>query len=436
MLVIPGGSGLNEHARAGRGVPTRPVRAADVVEYVAERCLAPSGAGLVGVEVEWFPYRVENPADRVPIGAVQSALGPGPLPGGTPVTFEPGGQVELSGLAQPGAAAACAALQADLAVVRARLGASGIQLLGTGLHPQWEPRRVLSGPRYRAMEAYFDAVGPGRGEPSWGCAGRTMMTLTAAVQINVDLGPNPERAWNLTHDLGPVFVGAFANSPFARGRPTGFRSTRFANWWQLDPGRTRPIGAGGGAVPAIAGYALAAPVMGTFTDAGRTAFAPVLERMTFQQWIDRGYRGRHPEPADFTYHLTTLVPPIRPRGWLELRMVDALPGSAWQVPVALACALLARDHSADADLTAARGLWPDAAEYGPGHPAVALAARRAFALAAEVLDGCPSERHLADAVRDYAQRYVLRGRCPADDALDVWRRTGRVCAAGNQPASA
>jgi hypothetical protein len=33
-------------------------------------------------------------------------------------------------------------------------------------------------------------------------------------------------------------------------------------------------------------------------------------------------------------------------------------------------------------------------------------------------------------VRDYAERYVLRGRCPADDALEVWRRTGRVAPAG------
>jgi glutamate--cysteine ligase len=426
MLVIPGGPSLNEQARAGRGVHVRPVQVADVVEFVAERCLAPSAVGLVGVEAEWFPYWAEHPAQRAPIEAVQSALGPGALPGGTPVTFEPGGQVELSGPPQPGAAAACAVLQADLTALHARLVANGIGLLGTGLHPQWDPQRVLSGPRYEAMETYFDHAGAGLGDPSWGCAGRTMMTLTAAVQINVDIGSNPEGVWTLAHDLGPVLVGAFANSPFARGRPTGFRSTRFANWWQLDPGRTRPIATGGGAVPAIARYALAAPVMGIFTDVGRLAFEPVLERLTFQRWIDHGYRGRHPEMDDFAYHLTTLFPPIRPRGWLELRMADALPGSTWQIPVAVAAALLTQHHSPDARLSGARGLWMDAAEYGPAHPAVANASRRAFATAAEVLDGSASERHLADAVRDYAERYVLRGRCPADDALDVWRRTGCV----------
>jgi glutamate--cysteine ligase len=421
MLCTPAGQDLNQCGRDSPRAHRSPVRTADIVDYVAEHCLAPSAAGLVGVEAEWFPYWTEQPAQRVPIDTVRAALGLRPLPGRTPVTFEPGGQLELSGLPQASAATACAAVEADLVAVRDRLGGAGIALLGTGLHPQWEPQRLLTGRRYQAMEAYFDHAGVGRAQPAWGCAGRTMMTLTAAVQINVDLGPNPEQVWNLAHDLGPVFVGAFANSPLARGRPTGFRSTRFANWWHLDPGRTRPIATGDDAVPAIAGYALAAPVMGIFTDAGRTAYEPVLDRLTFQQWIDHGYRGRHPELGDFAYHLTTLFPPIRPRGWLELRMADALPGSAWAVPVALASALLTRDQFPDARLSAAQGLWLEAARHGLEHPRVAQAARHAFATAAEALENSPAERHLADAVRDYAERYVDRGRCPADDALDAWR---------------
>jgi glutamate--cysteine ligase len=403
------------------------VQTADIFEIVAGRCLAPTVGGLVGVEVEWFPYRADGAGGRLPIEAVRAMLDdPVPLPGGTPITFEPGGQIELSGLPQPGAAAACAVLKADVAALRTRLEAGGISLLGAGLHPSWAPERLLSGARYEAMEAYFDHVASGQVEPAWGSPGPTMMTLTAAVQINVDVGPCPEQAWNLAHALGPVFVGAFANSPFAAGRPTGFRSTRFANWWYLDPPRTRPIATGGGALAAIARYALAAPVMGVFTDPARSAFQPVLERLTFKQWMDEGYLGRNPELEDFCYHLTTLFPPVRPRGWLELRMADALPGSDWEVPVALAASLLTSPDAADARLREADGLWMAAARHGLGHPRVAEAARRAFATAAEVLDGSPSERHLADAVRQFADRYVERGRCPADDAHEVWQRTGRV----------
>ncbi len=170
--------------------------------------------------------------------------------------------------------------------------------------------------------------------------------------------------------------------------------------------------------------------MGMFTDSSRSVFQPVLGRLPFKAWMDDGYLGRHPDVDDFAYHLTTLFPPVRPRGWLELRMTDALPDSDWEVPVALAAALLTRPHADDRRLSGAGGLWMDAARYGLSHPRVGEAARMAFATAAEVLDGSPSERYLADAVRDYAERYVERGRCPADDAREAWQRTGRVGAVG------
>jgi glutamate--cysteine ligase len=403
------------------------VRDADVFAFVADRCLPPTAGGLVGIEVEFFPVPTEDCACRLPWDVVRAAVADlGALPGGSVVSFEPGGQIELSSPPQQGSAAACIGLQSDLAVVRRCLGDRGISLVGTGLHPRWTSERCLSASRYRAMETYFDQVEASAGlpRPAWGPPGRTMMTLTAAVQVSVDLGPAPERTWRLAHDLGPVLVAAFANSPLALGRPTGFRSTRFANWWELDPTRTRPIGSIGGAVLATARYALAAPVMGTLTDGPAAELQPLTERLTFRQWMRDGYHGDRPDAADFAYHLTTLFPPVRPRGWLELRMIDALPGSTWEVPVAVTAALLADPGGADARLSDAAALWPEAARHGLRHPVLAATARRAFAVAAEVLDGAPEERVLADAVRAYAERYVDRSRCPADDALDLWQRTG------------
>ena len=83
------------------------------------------------------------------------------------------------------------------------------------------------------MESYFDASGD---------AGRTMMRSTAAIQVNLDLGPPDEidARWRLTHALGPVLAASFANSPFADGGPTGWRSTRLAVWHEIDPTRTVP----------------------------------------------------------------------------------------------------------------------------------------------------------------------------------------------------
>ena len=68
--------------------------------------------------------------------------------------------------------------------------------------------------------------------------------------------------------------------------------------------------------------------------------------------------------SDLTEHLTTLFPPVRPRGWLELRMIDALPDEWWPVAVAVAAALL-DDPAAAAGATRAtepvRNQWFTAA---------------------------------------------------------------------------
>ena len=50
---------------------------------------------------------------------------------------------------------------------------------------------------------------------------------------------------------------------------------------------------------------------------------------------------RPPTAGDLEYHLSTLFPPVRPRGHFELRMIDAQPGDGWVVPLAVASALLA-----------------------------------------------------------------------------------------------
>jgi len=49
-----------------------------------------------------------------------------------------------------------------------------------------------------------------------------MMCNTAALQVNLDLGPGGRcERWRLAHALGPTVVACFANSPFGvagRGR--------------------------------------------------------------------------------------------------------------------------------------------------------------------------------------------------------------------------
>ena len=209
--------------------PTRCLDPRDVRRFVDERVFTPGWDAKVGIELEWVT-RAPDARSLTP-SAIRNLL-PDGLPGGSSVTFEPGGQLELSGPARQGISTVCRDMAADVEAVRRALTPAGITLVATGLDPLGPRPRVVDAPRYRAMERYFDTHWP---------EGRTMMCNTASIQVNLDIGRDEEieTRWRLAHDLGPVLAAAFANSPLdAYGNPTGWRSTRLAVWHAIDPGRT------------------------------------------------------------------------------------------------------------------------------------------------------------------------------------------------------
>jgi len=155
----------------------------------------------------------------------------------------------------------------------------------------------------------------------------------------------------------------------------------------------------------------------------------VLQPLTFADWIDRGHELGWPTLDDLEYHLTTLFPPIRPRGWLELRMIDALPSPWWRAAAGVTAALL---QDGDAAARAARAVepvrdkWIEAASHALAYPALAAAARECFAAALDSLRSSGADHRTVDAIDAFTDRYVARGRCPADDRLDEWTATGRL----------
>ncbi len=388
----------------------------DVYEHVSGVCFKTGPPGRVGAETEWFVVDRHAPARHVPLARLRALVeAAGPLPAGSRVTYEPGGQLELSSLPQPGVAAAHAALAQDVAHVAAHLTHEGLVLHGRGTDPRPPLLQADSG-RYRCMRAYF------------GEAGLAMMCGTASLQVCLDIGADEKdaaRRWRLAHALGPILVAAFANSPGVRGR-----STRQLIWETLDPCRTTPP-EDGDPVEAWTRYALDAPVM--LIRDGWVA-AP---GMTFREWLATG----GPDRSDLVYHLSTLFPPVRPQGWLELRMIDALPEPYWPVPIAVAAALLDDPLAADTAAEAAepvRDRWRAAARDGLGDPALARAARRCFDAAREALPRLGASA-LAGLVDAYATRFVERGRCPADEVtgtaagaqVDTAARAGSGAGAGS-----
>ena len=312
-----------------------PLTRRDVVDHLRAHDASPStGPPRVGIEQEWHTYCLVEPdrhlAPEDVLGAVHAG---GPLPHGSTVTVEPGGQVELATAPWAPWWSALDALRVDGAALRKALAMAGIGVLGAGADPFRGPTRTLSKPRYDAMEAYF--------EP-WAPAGRHMMNGTASIQINVDHGSADAmaRRWQLAHEIGPALSAAFACSP-----DRTHRSTRLASWWEIDPSRTAPALASGDLGDDWAAYVLAARLMLLHEDDDRCV--PVATPISFGAWVDHGLDGRRPTHADLAYHCTTLFPPVRPRGWLELRWLDSLPAGLAETAAAAVIAILLDEEAGD-----------------------------------------------------------------------------------------
>lgn len=413
---------------------TQPITEDEAEAHIHGICFKNGPPASVGVELEWFVRDLVDPATPVDPARLTGAVTDlRTLPLGSALTQEPGGQLELSSLPAGSLTECVDTAAAELAAVRGRLRERhGLGLEGHGLDPWLPPRRLLDQPRYRAMETYFDRAGT---------VGRIMMGSTASVQVCLDAGtdePGPfsiGRRWLLAHLLGAVLVAAFANSPLREGRPTGWRSTRQAVWADLDAERTNAPPAAPDPRAAWAAYALDAPLLCVRSGNGKPWAVPPAG-LTFREWIRTG-TPRRPATADLEYHLTTLFPPVRPRGHLELRMIDAQPGDdGWMVPLAVTTALFDDPAACEVAYRAVKPLadtagpapaprnplWRRAARLALTDPELRATAAICFAAALEALPRLGASTGLQAAVADFTERYVLRGRCPADDVLDARER--------------
>jgi glutamate--cysteine ligase len=385
--------------------PTLDVRTA--ASLIDDLSFPPTSGRRVGIEIEWFTTPSSDPPA---VATLRSLLAPVlPLPAGSTVTFEPGGQLELSSVPLDSCDGACAAVGHDRDTVERELARHGIGLTAAGLDPERPDALVTEEDRYVAMKTYFDRQG---------AAGRRMMCTTAAIHTNLDAGRDDagRDRWRIAHQLGPVLIAAFADSPVVAGRPTGWMSSRMAAWLAIDPTRTAPVSNGRDPVDAWAAYALNANVMFIRTTDG---FVPV-EGLPFSRWISEGHELGYPTSDDLAYHLTTLFPPVRPRGRLELRMMDMVPDPWWRAAVAVTTALLYDDDArtrADEATRPVTGLWLDAARDGLRNPILLTAARACFDAASDGLTRVGCDGRTRDLVSEYVDRYVRRGRSPADDRL-------------------
>ena len=349
---------------------TRPATLADVTARAAD-AFAPSADVRIGAEVEWLVYDRSDVSRQIDAARV-THIAAGQLPAGGTVTIEPGGQVELVTTPHDGPRRLIDAIETDTRALARRFNEHGLALVALGLDPIRDAVRTLDVARYEEMERHFLDVSP---------AGVRMMNLTASLQLNIDFGPDPLRAWQRANSLAPVLAAAFANSPTVDGADFDPVSQRMRIWAATDPTRTRPVGAD---PVAWADYVLDALVIAP-AHVGR-----------FRDWLDQ---PTPPMVDDLDRHISTLFPPVRPRGYLEFRMLDALPAPGRAAAIATIWAVMTNDDVGDAACAASRTpaeLWRIVHDTGIANVDLHTAVGHILDASAHALR--PIDTRLADAV--------------------------------------
>jgi len=370
---------------------TRPIAHQDDAEaYVAMVCFKHGPPERIGVELEWTVHHRDEPDLSLDPRRLASALGDHaprtvapdsahlPLPHGSLVTVEPGGQVQISSPPSPSAAELLDTVAGDVAALDDLLEPAGLVRGDTGIDAHRPPSRLLDVPRYSAMQRFLDGRGP------WGS---TMMCSTASTQICVDAGEpaDADLRMRTLHSVGPALVALFANSPVVEGKRTGWASNRLRATLGTCPPVTHPLPVAQDPVGSWVERVMAAPVMCVRRACGD--WAP--ERpMSFAGWL-AGADGDGPTYDDLDYHLTTLFPPVRPRGYLEVRYLDAQPAGSWHPTALLLAALLSSTRVADraCEVTAhCADAWLAAARRGLADHTLRRAAAALVELAVDHLD--------------------------------------------------
>jgi glutamate--cysteine ligase len=288
-----------------------PAHSVASLRELVESLFLPTGQvhreGSIGAELELIPIRA---ASHERVGIASTAAGPGTaevardaarrlgwkeisdqygapswaMPDGGRLSYEPGGQLEIISPVLDSATQLSRFLRGTVFALRESAAGAGVALLTNGVDPYNSLESVgleLHASRYDRMARHFDSIGR---------SGARMMRQTASLHVSVELGERPMDRWALLNSLAPYLTAAFANSSIYAGKPTGYASYRARLWQTLDRTRT---GLPFSAVDPIGAY---------------TRFALNAGRI-----LD-----------DDAAHLTTLFPEIRPRGYFEIRSLDAM----------------------------------------------------------------------------------------------------------------
>ncbi|MDD9951021.1 MAG: glutamate-cysteine ligase family protein [Zetaproteobacteria bacterium] len=351
------------------------------------------------------------------------------------ITFEPGGQIEFSTLPYPCLADAVSRVRTIQSGIQKHFAPLNWHTFQMGITPWHSPAEIdlqMQKPRYIAMDKYFKTISP---------YGQQMMRQTMTVQICLDFGNCPTtlaQRYLASQLLAPFAAATFAHSRYMGCQDTGRDGYRTLVWRHVDPSRcgfpkldqiiqqrTRDA-----CVDAYLDFSLRSQVIYLPQHQNQTPQPP----LTTSEWLTSGYQGTPPTLTDYQHSLTLLFPEVRPKGFLELRSIDAQ-SPAWQfVPAAYYCGLLYHEPAIQSCLEL---LIPYAhqldklmerASYGLEDPFMAQISKALFQIALEGFTGLPScfrGAGIEQACLRFYEQFTSQNRTPSSDVKEAVKAAGR-----------
>lgn len=234
------------------------------------------------------------------------------------ITLEPGCQIELSIEPQEFIRDLKKRIEEIDSELLPVLDKFGIKLINKGVSPTttYKNIKLLPKRRYHLMANYL-----------WGILSDVMMRETAGIQVGVDYKSEEDamKKFRIANMMMPFATAMYANSRYRGGVDTGYKSFRALAWLNTDNERcgfATKFQDGMGFKDYVE-LLLDTPMIFINRD-NRTV--NMNGRLTFRQFMDKGFEGFDAEIDDWQLHSNLYFPEVRLRNFIEIRNHDCVGG--------------------------------------------------------------------------------------------------------------
>lgn len=234
------------------------------------------------------------------------------------ITLEPGCQIELSIEPQEFIRDLKKRIEEIDSELLPLLDKFGIKLINKGVSPTttYKNIKLLPKRRYHLMANYL-----------WGILSDVMMRETAGIQVGVDYKSEEDamKKFRIANMMMPFATAMYANSRYRGGVDTGYKSFRALAWLNTDNERcgfATKFQDGMGFKDYVE-LLLDTPMIFINRD---NKTVNMNGRLTFRQFMDKGFEGFDAEIDDWQLHSNLYFPEVRLRNFIEIRNHDCVGG--------------------------------------------------------------------------------------------------------------